>query len=221
VDAILNYPGHIITTMRSKTEWVVGSSKDGKAVPEKMGLAPEQGKGIEYEFDLLVELNQRHEATVTKDRTGKFQDETIEKPGEEFGIALYDWLSSGKPSVPAAADTAVVPAKPSVSASKPKNTKTATGKPDSPETVKPEVTTVTSILKETANGVIKEIGDVISEANVFGIAYFSEAEKEEARGIIKATRLDENGIKELRDFKGFLAEELGRRKAKAGSDKAA
>jgi hypothetical protein len=221
VDAILNYPGHIITTMRSKTEWVIAANKDGKAVPEKMGLAPEQGKGIEYEFDLLVELNQRHEATVTKDRTGKFQDETIEKPGEEFGIALYDWLSSGKPAVPVVVETSSLPAKTSAPVSKPRSTKAAAGKTGAQGTVKPEVPTVTSILKDTANGVIQEIGDVISEANVYGIAYFSEAEKEEARGIIKATHLDENGIKDLRDFKGFLAEELGRRKAKAEADKAA
>jgi hypothetical protein len=92
VEAILNYPGHLIVSMRSKTEWIIGEGKNGKTAPEKLGLAPEQGKGIEYEFDLLVEINQQHIATITKDRTGKFQDETIEKPGEDFGIALYDWL---------------------------------------------------------------------------------------------------------------------------------
>jgi hypothetical protein len=90
IDAILNFPGHIIATMRSKTEWVIGESRNGKLAPTKMGLAPEQGKGIEYEFDLLVEeLNQNHQAVVTKDRTGKFQDELIDKPGEDFDAALY------------------------------------------------------------------------------------------------------------------------------------
>ena len=95
IDAIINFPGHIIVTMRSKTEWVLTANKDGKAVPEKMGLAPEHGKGIEYEFDLLMELDQKHQATITKDRTGKYQDKVIDKPGEDFGVALYDWLSSG------------------------------------------------------------------------------------------------------------------------------
>jgi KaiC/GvpD/RAD55 family RecA-like ATPase len=96
IKAILNYPGHVIATMRSKTEWVIGTGKDGKIAPEKVGLAPVQGKGIEYEFDLLIEFDQHHVATVTKDRTGKFQDEAIEKPGEDFGVALYEWLASGK-----------------------------------------------------------------------------------------------------------------------------
>jgi len=90
IDAILNFPGHIIDTMRSKTEWVIGEKKDGKTAIEKVGLQPEQGKGLEYEFDLLMEMNQSHHATITKDRTGKFQDVVIEKPGEDFGVSLYE-----------------------------------------------------------------------------------------------------------------------------------
>ena len=90
INAILNFPGHIIVTMRSKTEWVITQGKDGKTEPQKFGLAPEQGKGIEYEFDLLMEMDQAHYATITKDRTGKFQDETIEKPGRLSGIP--NWM---------------------------------------------------------------------------------------------------------------------------------
>jgi hypothetical protein len=95
VSAILNFPGHLIVTMRSKTEWALGEGDRGKKTVTKMGLSPEQGKGIEYEFDLLVEISIDHSGTVTKDRTGKFQDQIIEKPGEEFGEMLYDWLNAG------------------------------------------------------------------------------------------------------------------------------
>lgn len=96
VDAILNYPGHIIATMRSKTEWQTGSSSDGKkAGPVRVGLAPEQGKGIEYEFDILFELSVDHLANIIKDRTGKFQDKIIEKPGIAFGKELVAWLNEG------------------------------------------------------------------------------------------------------------------------------
>jgi hypothetical protein len=42
VEAALNFPGHIIATMRSKTEWVIGDGKNGKSAPQKVGLAPEQ-----------------------------------------------------------------------------------------------------------------------------------------------------------------------------------
>lgn len=101
VDAILNYPGHVIATMRSKTEW--SEEKDertGKTKPVRVGLAPEQGKGIEYEFDMLVEINPEHFATIIKDRTGKYQDKIIEKPGEEFGEGLIAWLNEGAPMAP-------------------------------------------------------------------------------------------------------------------------
>jgi len=96
IDTLLAYPGHVIATMRSDTAWE--SEKDertGKTKPVKIGLKPQQGKGIEYEFDLLIELSPDHIASVTKDRTGKFQDKTIDKPGEDFGRDLIGWLNDG------------------------------------------------------------------------------------------------------------------------------
>lgn len=96
IDAILEFPGHIIATIRSKTEWQT-QNVNGKVKPIRVGLTPEQGKGIEYEFDLLVELSEEHIATIIKDRTGKFQDQTIEKPGEQFGEQLAAWLGDFAP----------------------------------------------------------------------------------------------------------------------------
>jgi hypothetical protein len=92
IEAILNYPGNVIVTMRSKTEWNTTKDGNGRLKPIRVGLAPEQGKGIEYEFDLLLELSPNHAAEVIKDRTGKYQDQIIEKPGKEFGKALAKWL---------------------------------------------------------------------------------------------------------------------------------
>jgi hypothetical protein len=204
IDAILNYPGHIIATMRSKTEWVIGEGRNGKTAPEKLGLAPEQGKGIEYEFDLLLEMNQNHHAVVTKDRTGKFQDETIEKPGEDFGVALYEWLSTGKAEVPAAPVLAARPP------AKPQKAATTSTKPN------PEQPAVAggNTLKEQSDGVIQEIGKIITAATGKGEPYFTEDEKEEARQIIRETRLDEKGLSDLREFKTFLSEELAKRESK-------
>jgi len=94
VDAILGFDGHVLGTMRSKTEWTT-ETENGKNRPVRVGLAPEQGKGIEYEFDMLIELSTDHIANVIKDRTGKFQDRLIDKPGEAFGEELAAWLSDG------------------------------------------------------------------------------------------------------------------------------
>jgi hypothetical protein len=213
IDAILNYPGHIIVTMRSKTEWVIGVGKDGKTAPQKLGLAPEQGKGIEYEFDLLIEIDQNHYGTITKDRTGKFQDEVIHKPGEEFGVALYEWLASGKPEIPAATTTAEeITTKPDKTAtaktiSKLEKKTLVSDKPNNETSAKQPT------LKEQSVVVINEIGTVIS-ADKDGNPYFTEEEKEEARQIIRDTKLDEKGITDLKEFKTFLSDELAKRESK-------
>lgn len=95
VNAILSCPCHIMATMRSKTEWQTTQDDRGKSRPVRVGLAPEQGKGIEYEFDMLLELSAEHIANVIKDRTGMFQDKLLTKPGEEFGRELVEWLNTG------------------------------------------------------------------------------------------------------------------------------
>lgn len=93
IDAILTFPGHVIATMRSKTEWTQEASGNGKSRPVRVGLAPEQGKGIEYEFDILMAITPEHTAHIEKDRSGMFQDAIIDKPDEAFGEKLAAWLS--------------------------------------------------------------------------------------------------------------------------------
>ncbi len=95
VRALLSYPGHIIATMRAKTEWSLEKDDRGRVRPVRVGLAPEQGKGIEYEFDMLMTISESHEATGIKDRTGRFQDSVL-VPDEKFGKALRGWLEEGK-----------------------------------------------------------------------------------------------------------------------------
>lgn len=100
VNTILSFPNHVIVTMRSKTDYVVAANEKGKPVPHRVGTGVEQGKGIEYEFDMLIEMNQNHLAQVLKDRTGKFQDAVIEKPDEKVGEELKKWLEIGEEPVP-------------------------------------------------------------------------------------------------------------------------
>jgi len=100
VDAILDYPGHVIATMRSKTEWTTEASGSGKSAPKRVGLTPEQGKGIEYEFDMLFELSTEHILTVIKDRSGKFQDMCIPDPSEALGAEMAAWLDEGAKPIP-------------------------------------------------------------------------------------------------------------------------
>ena len=95
INALLDFKGHIIVTMRTETNWTTTTNDKGKVVPVRVGEAPKQGKGIEYEFDMLMQISPEHDALVIKDRTGKFQDECITKPDEEFGKELMNWLNDG------------------------------------------------------------------------------------------------------------------------------
>jgi len=92
IEALLSFKGHMIATMRSNTEYSV--EEGGKGV-KRIGTKAEQGKNIEFEFDMLMELTEEHLCHVIKDRTGKFQDAIIDKPDEKFGEQLIAWLNDG------------------------------------------------------------------------------------------------------------------------------
>lgn len=120
---------HIISTMRAKTEWeTVKDERTNKIRPVRIGLAPEQGKGIEYEFDMLMEINDSHYATIIKDRSGKFQDMEIHCPDEKFGKELAEWLTQG------VAPVRTAPQPEPISISKP-----TVPKPTVPESKFPEI----------------------------------------------------------------------------------
>jgi len=73
VQKILQTPTHVIATIRSKQDYVL-SEKNGKYVPEKMGLKGITREGFDYEMTLVFDLDIKHNARASKDRTGLFQD---------------------------------------------------------------------------------------------------------------------------------------------------
>ena len=95
INKILHAPIHIISCMRSKSQYVMQENRYGKMAPVKHGLAPIQRDGLEYEFSLLFNLALNHHATVDqKDRTQIFKD--VEKPfivTEETGGLINKWLN--------------------------------------------------------------------------------------------------------------------------------
>ena len=108
VDAMLGADLHIITTMRTKTAYEVVEDERGKKLPRKIGLAPVQRDGLEYEFTLVMDLSvDSHVATATKDRTRLF-DGAHFVPARETGEALRAWLELARPrrgaGVPASGD---------------------------------------------------------------------------------------------------------------------
>lgn len=95
VDAILGANLHIITTMRTKTAYDLVDDGRGKKKPVKIGLAPVQRDGMEYEFTLVMDLSiEGHVATASKDRTRLFDGQHF-VPQASTGEALRDWLGDG------------------------------------------------------------------------------------------------------------------------------
>lgn len=90
IQKIVNAPVHVIATLRSKTEYVM-QQKNGKSIPEKMGLKAVQRDDCEYEFTVAFELNKYHVAAVSKDRTGLFQQEPELILSENLGKRITDW----------------------------------------------------------------------------------------------------------------------------------
>jgi hypothetical protein len=212
VDAILNFPGHVIATMRSKTEWeTVKDERTGKSKPQRIGLAPEQGKGIEYEFDILFEINTDHLASVIKDRTGKFQDKLIEKPGQKFGAELIAWLSEGAPAAPRGSLQSSLPpadrqGSPSAGAGDAGGG--AGVKKNLRDTLKPELVPIFDRMVALKG----EIGEIILAMNG-ETAVFSEQDRtlarDEVRGVMKVSLEAENALAQiLRRWKGIYDERI-------------
>jgi len=64
-------------------------------VIKKVGLAPVQRQGMEYEFDVVADMDNDHTLVISKSRCDVISDAVVKKPGAEFWEKLANWLSSG------------------------------------------------------------------------------------------------------------------------------
>lgn len=94
VNKILQSQAHFISTIRSKTDYVL-SERNGKVVPEKVGLKGVTRDGMDYEFTIVLDLDLRHNATGSKDRTGLFMDKPQFVITEETGRMIKNWCNAG------------------------------------------------------------------------------------------------------------------------------
>lgn len=96
VDAILQSRCHVIATMRTKVDYAMEPNNQGKLVPVKIGLAPIQREGMDYEFDVVCDMRLNHDMVVSKTRCNAIDGLILSKPGREFGETLRNWLEFGK-----------------------------------------------------------------------------------------------------------------------------
>jgi hypothetical protein len=100
VDAMLTAPLHIIVTMRAKTEYVLEQvERNGRRVtePRKIGMAPVQRDGIEYEFDVVGDMDLENTFIVSKTRCSTLAGGAFNRPGDDLAGVLKAWLTDGEP----------------------------------------------------------------------------------------------------------------------------
>ena len=90
IEAILKSSSHVISTLRTKTEYVP-VEENGKKQIKKMGTTPVQRDGIEYEFAVVFDLSSDHTAASSKDRTSLFDGQYF-RITADTGRMLRQWL---------------------------------------------------------------------------------------------------------------------------------
>lgn len=94
INKILQSEAHIIATMRTKQDYVL-NQRDGKYIPEKVGLKAVQRDGVDYEFTLVFDVDIKHFVVASKDRTGLFSNSPDFKISEATGRKILDWCNQG------------------------------------------------------------------------------------------------------------------------------
>lgn len=94
IQMILGVNCHVISTMRCKQEYVL-SEKNGKMVPEKVGLKAVMRDGIDYEYTIVFDINMKHQALASKDRTNLFANKPEFTITPTTGKIILDWCNEG------------------------------------------------------------------------------------------------------------------------------
>ena len=97
VEAILAADLHVFATMRSKQSYVMERNDKGYTTVRKVGMAPVQREGFEYEFDLFLDIDIDNNAIVSKTRCPALVGKVFNKPGEGLAATLSEWLA-GEPA---------------------------------------------------------------------------------------------------------------------------
>jgi hypothetical protein len=96
LEAILHSPCHVITTVRRKQDYEMIKDGNGRIKVEKAGLKEVTREGFEYELTMNLELDTRHMATASKDRTGLFMGKPAFMPDEKTGQLIAQWCEQGE-----------------------------------------------------------------------------------------------------------------------------
>jgi len=92
INKILHSKVHVIATMRVKQDYVL-NQKNGKFVPEKVGLKAIQRNDLDYEFTIVLDVDINHSVKASKDRTGLFIDKPEFIINASTGNKILKWCN--------------------------------------------------------------------------------------------------------------------------------
>jgi hypothetical protein len=95
IQSILGCSARVVGTIRTKQDYVL-TDKNGKMVPEKVGLKGIQRDGIEYDLTLVFDLDIKNMATASKDRTGLFFGQPEQKITSSMGTKIKNWCNTSE-----------------------------------------------------------------------------------------------------------------------------
>ena len=99
MEAILGAKLHVLATLRSKLEY--SQERDpvtNRTIIRKLGLAPVQRDGVDYEFDLFGDLDLDNTLILHKSRCSALAGAIIPRPGAALAAVLRAWLRGESPA---------------------------------------------------------------------------------------------------------------------------
>lgn len=85
---------HTISTTRSKQEYAMEQSETGKLSVKKLGMKQVQRDSLEYEFQVVFNVDMDHKAQTSKDNSGLFEG-VLAPITPDHGKKLIQWLEKG------------------------------------------------------------------------------------------------------------------------------
>jgi hypothetical protein len=97
IDQMIASAMHIGVTMRTKTEYQDQvDERTGKKKRIKIGLAPVQRQGLEYEFDLIGYMDEENTFITDKTRCPFYAQKAIVRPDGKAFAPFAEWLRGAK-----------------------------------------------------------------------------------------------------------------------------
>lgn len=101
-EVMLAYPGNLLATVRTKTDYVLETDDRGRQVTRRVGLKPEQREGLERDFTLVASMDWDNTLIVSKALGRDLSGEVVRRPGADFGARIKAWVEQGEAIEPTA-----------------------------------------------------------------------------------------------------------------------